>query len=367
MKDFKPDITQMVSPFLLIFIIHATQLGEGILSFERQIAEVAGYDSWMSIPITAVLTSIVIVMIWKIIGDESVDLIDIHQTTFGKIIGNILSFTFCVYFLAISIIVIRSYIEIIQIWFFPDISITLFLIVLFLLFLYICLGGFRIVVGFAFFSIFVTAFLAIFKYQAFIDGHFTNLLPVFIHPLTDILKAVEPMSFSFLGIELILIYAPFIHRFQSGLKWALSGNLLTSFVYLFSAIAIFMYYNELQIQYVSWPTLHLWKVISIAFIERFEFIGISLHFIAIIATCAIYFWAGVQCFHRLTNLSFSGIGIAATILGISSVFYIKNFLIIEKATTLISKVGVYLMFVYIPLLFIIHKIVAGVRKKYAKS
>ncbi len=367
MNHFKPDITQMISPFLLLFIIHATQIGEGILSFERQIASIAGYDSWISIILTGVLTTFIVVIIWKIVGEEQTDFMAIHQYIFGNILGRLLTFLFSLYLFAVSMIVLVSYIEIIQIWFFPEMSIHFFMFILLMLVLYISLGGFRIVAGFAFFSVFVTGFLAIFKYKAFTDGHFNNLLPVFNTPPKDIILAMEPMSFSLLGIELILIYAPFIHRFQSGLKWAVSSNIFTTFVYFFSAIAIFMYYNEQQIQTISWPTLQLWKVINFPIIERFEYVGISLHLIAIIATSCLYFWASMQCFYRLTSFSFRKISIFCALIGISSVHFIHNFLIIEKITLTLSRIGMILLFVYFPLLYVCHKIASGVKKKHANK
>ncbi len=362
----KPDISQMVSPFLLFFILHATQIGEGILSFERRISEVAGYDSWISILLTSLATAIVIFLIWRILPENN-DLIDVHLEVFGKIIGNLFSVCFSLYFFSIAIIIVRSYIEIIQIWFFPELNVTFFLIILYILILYIVLGGFRIVVGFAFFSVFITTFLAIFKHAAFSNGYNDNLLPILNTEFINIIKAIEPMTFGFLGIELILIYAPFLHRFQSGLKWAILGNGLTSFVYLYSTIAIFVYYNMEQLQKITWPSLQLWKVINFPFVERFEFVGISLHFIAIIASACLYFWAGTQCFHRISNISFKKIAILVAITGVFSVFYVTNFLVIEKVTTYLSKCGVYLLFGYIPFLFIWRLFVLGVKKKHGKN
>ncbi|WP_228552418.1 GerAB/ArcD/ProY family transporter [Gracilibacillus salitolerans] len=321
----------------------------------------------MSIILTGLLTTFIIVIIWKIVGDQQIDFMGVHQYIFGNLLGKLLTFIFGLYLFIISIIVLVSYIEIIQIWFFPDMSIHFFLFILLVLILYICLGGFRTVVGFAFFSVFFTAFLAIFKYKAFMVGHFSNLLPVFNTPPKDIILAMEPMSFCLLGIELILVYAPFIHRFQSGLKWAISSNIFTTSVYLFSAIAIFMYYNEQHIQLVSWPTLQLWKVINFPIIERFEYVGISLHLIAIIASSCLYFWASMQSFHRITTFSFRKISIFCALIGVSSIYFIHNFLIIEKITTIMSRVGLVLLFIYIPLLYLFHKIATGVKKKHANK
>ncbi|RCW66993.1 GerAB/ArcD/ProY family transporter [Saliterribacillus persicus] len=358
------DITQQVSPFLIFFIIHASQVGEGVLSFERFIAEKAGYDSWISILLTGIIFSIAIFLICKLsIRNNGEDLIAIHQSLFGKYIGGFFSLFFIAYFFLITMTVIRSYIEIIQVWIFPDLSVFLFSLIIFILLLYYVLGGLRIVVGLLFFSIFTTTFLFSFKYVAFTNGYFSNLLPIMDHSFTEILQAVEPMTYSFLGPELILVYAPFIHQFQKGIKWAIIGNLFTMLVYFLSAFAIFLYFNEQQLLQLSWPTLHMWKVIDLPFIERFEYVGITLHFIAIISTAAIYYWACTQSLFRLTGLSFKKIATAILIISIGFSFFIHDFLVVEFIMQKISKVGFYIIVAYFPILFLWQSILLGVKKK----
>ncbi|ENH96806.1 GerB family spore germination protein [Gracilibacillus halophilus YIM-C55.5] len=358
----KPDITQMVSPFLLLYILHATQVGEGILSFERKIAKLAGYDAWMSIILTGILTTIVIWLIWQIIRNNEEDIIDVHHQLFGKWIGNLCSILLASYFFIVAVSILRSYIEVFQIWFFPDLSIWFFTLVIYILMLYIILGGFRVVVGFAFFSVFITFFLAIFKYAAFTNGYMENLFPMMNTEISNIIRAVEPMMFSFLGIELILLYAPFIKNFQRSKKWAIWGNIITTLVYFISCISIFVYFNETQIQKIAWPTLHLWKIIDYPFIQRFEYLGISLHFFSIIATSCMYFWSTVQTWHRMTNHSFRNIAFILATFGMGSIFLIDNFIIIERSITVMSKIGVIVMVIYIPLLFVWRLIISGVKR-----
>ncbi len=96
----KIDISQMVSPFLVLYILHGTQMGEGVLTFTRRIAKVAGYDAWIGILLTWLLTTIIIVIVWKIVPDGQ-DLIDIHHSIFGKRFGNLLSLLFGVHLLSL--------------------------------------------------------------------------------------------------------------------------------------------------------------------------------------------------------------------------------------------------------------------------
>ncbi len=347
----KVNSTQTVSSFLIAYIIFASQIGESILSYAREIAKVAGYDSWVSILLTGMLITAVISLIWGIIPDQQ-DLIDIHQSLFGKLFGNILSTLFGIYLFFISIFVVQSYVDVIQNWLFPDLSLSWFSLFLSILILYIVLGGFRTVAGFAFFSIWITFFLTSLNIEAFRYGHFDNLLPILNTSYMNLIKAIEPMTSGFLGIELVLLYAPFIRNFRTSLKWAIGANGITTLVYLVATIGMFVYFGQNQIQLISWPALQLWKIISFSLIERFEYVGISLHFMVIIATSCLYFWGCAQCFHRLTNKSFRSISIVFAILGFISMFIINNHMIIEKLSTILTKVGMYILYVYIPILYL---------------
>ena len=45
----------LISPFLIMFIIHSNQVGVGILGFPRYIAAYAGNDAWIVVIITGVV------------------------------------------------------------------------------------------------------------------------------------------------------------------------------------------------------------------------------------------------------------------------------------------------------------------------
>lgn len=361
--SIKPN--QQVSPFLLLYIIHATQIGEGILNFERLIAAEAGYDSWIAVLLTGLMMTIILWIIWKLLNEETVDLIGLHQSIFTKWIGNGLTIIVSIYFLLVPILILRSYLEVIKVWLFEDLFTLGFAIILFLLLLYFIVGGFRITTGLLFISVLVTMFLGIFKYIAFTNANIENLLPIMNHSSKEILSAVKAMFYSFLGIELILIYAPFIRHFQTNIKWAIAANWITTFIYLFSAIAIFLYFSEHQLLKIQWPTLHLWKEINLPFVERFEYIGISLHFIAIIATACIYFWAGIQCIHRVTSLNIRKISIVLAIVCVIGFVSLTSFLVVEKLEKVVNEFGFYFLIGYLPLLFFLSLIKKGV-KKHAK-
>ncbi|MCT2537085.1 spore germination protein [Aquibacillus koreensis] len=361
-NTYKPDITEQLSPFLVVFLIHASQIGEGILSFERFIAEKAGHDSWVSVLLTGGILCLIIYLIYKIVLRGDGDLIKIHQDLFGKWIGNVMTILVGCYFLILSIIVTRSYIEVIQVWMFPELSTFWFSAVIAFLFYTFIIGGFRIVAGLAFFSVILSTLLASFKYVAYTEGYWTNLFPMFDHSPIEIMQAIKPMFYSYLGVELLLIYLPFIKNKKQSLKWAILGNLWSTLVYFVSVIAIFLYFNQDQLQHIVWPTLNLWKVINLPFVERFEYIGVTLHFTVVIATICLYLWAAAQTFFRISNRGYKVITIIILVMTVVGCNTVDNFVLIEQYTTQISYVGYYLVIIYIPFLYIYQSIWLGVKK-----
>ncbi|WP_268870704.1 GerAB/ArcD/ProY family transporter [Alkalihalobacillus hemicellulosilyticus] len=110
----------LVSGFLAFFLIHSVQVGVGMLSFQRTIVKEAGYDGWFSILISGLAVHIIVACMYLLLKRSNGDLMSIHQQIFGKWLGNILSFIAMVYFIGITITVLRSYIEVVQVWMFSD-------------------------------------------------------------------------------------------------------------------------------------------------------------------------------------------------------------------------------------------------------
>ena len=111
-----------ISPFLVFFLLHTMQVGIGVLGFQRIIAQYAGYDAWISVLITGLILHIILWMMYKISETTNGDLLSAHTFVFGKKLGKILTFPFIFYFSLVAVNILRSFIEVIQVWMFPDLS-----------------------------------------------------------------------------------------------------------------------------------------------------------------------------------------------------------------------------------------------------
>mgnify|MGYP003498104754 FL=1 len=130
----------LVSPFLVFFLVHSIQIGIGVLGFQRYIAKSAGYDAWIAVLAFGFIVNLLIWMIYSIMKKGKGDITVIHRDLFGKWIGGLFSLFFVVYLLFFSITVLRTFIEVIQVWMFPEIKVWSFSLVFFFLSYYVFSG-----------------------------------------------------------------------------------------------------------------------------------------------------------------------------------------------------------------------------------
>ncbi|MCP3026827.1 GerAB/ArcD/ProY family transporter [Halobacillus sp. A5] len=353
----------LVTPMFVFFIIHSMQVGVGILGFEGYIAEHSGFDSWISIIMAGVFIHLLLWMLYNILRDSGGDIVSIHRDVFGKYIGGFFSLILSIYFLLLALTVLRTFLEVIQVWIFPSIRIEFFTLVFLMLIYYLVIGGFRLVTGFCMISVILTLPLLLLKFFPIDVGSVNYLYPAIEHSLTDLLKSAKATILSFLGIELLFVFYPFIKHPQRSVKWAHFGVFFTVLIYLATALVAFIYYSEEQLEHVTWGTISLWKIVEFPFIERFEYIGIALWVYVIVPNICLAMWGASRIPKRLFNANQKlMIVVYCAILYILTLF-LDDREIVEKINTFTSQVGFYVL-LYIPLLFVITKVFYKVRNQH---
>ncbi|MEK4029908.1 GerAB/ArcD/ProY family transporter [Pseudobacillus sp. FSL P4-0506] len=352
-----------IDPFIVFFVIISTQIGVGILGFQQLLAKSAGYDSWISVIIAGVATHIVMFMIYKMLNEEDAGLASIHERVFGKWLGKLFNLLFAGYFLLGLLTVTRTYIELVQVWMFPGLSVFLFTFFFFLLVFYIVSGGFRVISGLSFFSVVLPIYLLIVFLFVIPYTDFYNFFPIYEHSTKEILQASRDLTLITLGYETLLVFYPFIQNGQRSKKWAHFGLLFTTIVYLYSTILSFAYFSEEQLQETIWPTLSMLKIVQFPFIERLEYIGVVNWNIIIIPNVCIYLWCASRLFKQTVKIKQrkSAIGVLCIFLFITP--QLETRIQVDKLNDYFSNVGFVINYLYIPLLFILLFIVKKVKKK----
>ncbi|SMQ64313.1 spore germination protein (amino acid permease) [Bacillus sp. OV166] len=344
-----------VKPFLVFFLIHTMQFGIGVLSFQRTLSESSGHDSWMAVIISGIIVHILISMIYKILDKEKGDLIVIHQQTFGKWAGGLLSIGFLLFFLADSAIVLRTYNEVIQVWMFPLMKTWPFALVFLLGVYYVVSNGFRTVTGVCFLGVVLPFYLFFTFFVPLEFSQFRNLLPVWDTSVKNVTLSALDSMFGFSGFQLLFLYYPFIQKPETSQKWAHYGNLFSMAIYLFILIVTLVYFKQDHLLKTTWPTLTLWKIIELPFVERFEFIGITSWSLIILPIICLEVWGASRIAKQLFKMNQKRAVAIFLLVGLMICSLLKDRESILFATRILSF-AVYAFYIYIPFLFIVYHI-----------
>ncbi|KQU57879.1 GerAB/ArcD/ProY family transporter [Rossellomorea marisflavi] len=352
-----------VSPSLAFFLVHSIQVGAGVLGFQRIISIHAGYDGWISVILAGALTHIIMFMMYKMLSTVKGDLVSIHTYVFGKWIGNFFSLLYALYFGLLVITIIRSYVEVVQVWMYPRLSTFIFSLFFLLLTYYIVNGGVRTIAGVAYLGTLLPSYLILTFVFTFKYADFRNILPVFDHSVMEILLSTRDMSLTYLGYEAILMLYPFIKDPEKSQKYAQWGLFATSSIYTLIAIISFGFFAPDQLDKTIWATLSMWKIVEMPFVERFEYIGIANWCLIILPNVCITVWCSSRVIKRMTPMKHRHTLMLISVLCLAGLTFIDKRDQINLLNTISGKSGFYFNFIYIPLLFALVFIMKKVKKQ----
>ncbi|NNU82363.1 spore gernimation protein GerB [Geobacillus sp. BMUD] len=364
MKQPIPD-RFLISPFFVFFVVHAAQIGVGALSFQRPLMKAVGQDAWMVVLLTGLAAHLLIWFMYRLLSRSPFggDIVLLHQHYFGRWFGGLLSLGVFLYYMLAALMVLQSYIEIIKVWVFPFMGTWQFSLIFLALTYYAVLGGFRVVTGLCVWGVVIplaTIFPMVFFPLEY--AQYRNLLPVFDHSFGQLAKASKEMTLQYLGFEMLLMYYPFVKNAPSSQKWAHAANALTTFIYLVIVLISIVFYNKEQIQHVTWPTLTLAKIPEVPFIERMEYIVISIYVLVVFPIITLSVWAATRVVKQLFAVQQRrSLPVLLVILFIGTLL-LQEKADIERISQWTAKLGLYLVAVYVPLLCVSVWVVEKVKK-----
>lgn len=171
-----------VSPIYVFFLIHSAQFGAGVLGFARIIAKESGYGAWIGVVLAGIFLHILMWMRYRMLSWVQGSILELQTYMFGRFIGTGLNLVVLVYFLIVSVSILRTYIEIVQVWMFPTASTLILTIILSVLVYYIISSGFQVMTAICIVSIFISIFYAILcVYCVVVYGHWDVFSPILNH------------------------------------------------------------------------------------------------------------------------------------------------------------------------------------------
>lgn len=172
------------------------------------------------------------------------------------------------------------------------------------------------------------------------------------------------MTLSFIGFEIVLFLYPFIKDPQRSKKWAHFAILTTTLLFTVFAIVTFAYFSEEQLQKALWPTLSMWKILKLSFVDRFEFIGIANWNLIILPNVCLSIWIGSRLVNRIFNIRQKKGVYLFIIPHLAAINFIHTREGIDLLNQSVAKIGFVFTMLYIPLLFIAVQIAKKVKTKW---
>ncbi|MED1722373.1 GerAB/ArcD/ProY family transporter [Brevibacillus parabrevis] len=336
-----------ISAFLAGAMVHAVQIGVGMLGFQRVIAKESGHDAWISVVMAGLVTQLTVWVIVKTLQKyRSADLYGIQEDVFGKWLGKSLGVIFIVYFLTAASIVLRNYIEVVQTWVFPELATWLLSGLILFLALYTMLGGIRVIAGYTVFSIAVTFWLICILYFPLQYAQWEFLLPIMDTSFDKLLKGMVAMSLTSIGFEVLYMVYPYVQdkqRVGRSAQWAI---LATNLLYTFVMIVSLVFFSQGQLMRTIWATLNLKKVVYLPIMERFELVGISLWLLIVLPNITLYLWCAARGAKRVF-----GCEMRTSLYVFLPVLYIASLMLLTRQemnwiNDLFARSGVYFAYVY---------------------
>lgn len=341
-----------ISPFMAVFVILAMQTGMGVLRFQQIITKDAGYDAWISVIIAGLSTHILIWMMYKICEAVEGDVMSANVYLLGKFIGNSLNTLFIFYYSVYCIATLSILMEVIRTWMFPDLNPFLFASVYLLLGIYIVYGGFRTVAGISFFSLVIPSYLLLSFVFPLKNGDVTNLLPVFDHTPMELIRSAYHMAPTFFGYGILLFFYPFIKKPQQSKKWVHTGLLVSTFVNTCLAVISFVYFPPELLDRSIWPTLEMWKIVRLPFIERFEYLGIANFTLILIPNVATALWVASRIAKRVYHFNQRKAVVVTALMCLVSVLQINSLERADYLYQLSIKAGIVSAYIYTPIIYV---------------
>ncbi|PFN06481.1 MULTISPECIES: GerAB/ArcD/ProY family transporter [Bacillus cereus group] len=309
-----------------IFLINGMQVGTGVLSLPRVLAEKAGTDGWIAILIGWVLSTISGVFIVTTAAKYPEDTIyDILIRFFGKIVGKVLVIIYMIYFVFYSCIVLINAMLYLKGWLLPKtpdyLVIFLFSIPTFL----IARNGPRILGRYSELTFYTMLWLPLFFLIPLKEGgSWLPFFPLLKEGWGPVFTAVPTTIFAYLGFDIAFFLYPYLQKKQYAVHGMVIANTLTMLFYLFATIVCFAYFSPDSITQFNQPVLNLLKVIEFRFLERFDMILLAVYLTVVSTAWIPCIYCAVFCSNRLLGKqNYSSHVVVLLLLIISFVFWTR--------------------------------------------
>ncbi|CAI6085926.1 Spore germination protein YndE [Cohnella sp. JJ-181] len=348
-----------LSPIHLFFLLYVSLVGAGLMDFQRYVSASSGQDGWIAVLAASLFVVLMIWMMYGILSRQAppgANLVDVNRRYFGKAIGAALNVCFVVYFLWGAFVTLRFYLQVIEVWIFPEMNQWPLVICIFALLYYTVSGGIQTVAGICFWgtlSIFLFVLPQCLPVLPYLHPH--NMTPVLDHSAAELFDSTRLMARQFLGCLVLMAVFPYIKEGGRSSKWSYGAAGAAAFIYILMLLLALMYFSPQQLKETVWPTLSVVSIIHVPLMQRLEYVVLNMWLLKMVSNISVGLWAACHSLKQQLRIR-PRISLAGALIGFLILFYLVDDPgDTRRIISLYMKTGEYLVFAYIPIVFVISR------------
>ncbi|WP_139991540.1 GerAB/ArcD/ProY family transporter [Paenibacillus paridis] len=331
-----------ITSMQFIFIISGIQISVAVLSLPRKLAEAAGTDGLLALPLGYLLNLLcgyIIIMVMRKSSEKT--LFDTVSKTMGTWVGKGFALLMAFYFLHLMYDGLVRAILIVKTWLMPNTQGYVLLILLLFPAYKIALGGPRILGRYAELVAVISCWLPFVYLFTLKYAHWLNLLPLFKDGFLPVLTAVKATIYPSLGIIAVFIFYPYLQKKEKAVSSLIISNSITMFVYIFITTICFVYYSPHESTVYNDPIISILKTIEFRFIERIEIPFISFYLFVFSLVWIPCMYIASFCMSLVFGLSDHRLPlrVLVIVLAIGTFFYLPTYNQSDKIELWLARFG----------------------------
>lgn len=295
-----------ISSAQLAAILSITMMGIGILSLPRALVEKVGPDSPFIILVGVAIVLVLGLIISKLSNKFPKEtIVEFGNSLLGKFIGALISFGLFGFYLVFSAIEVRMFGEIMKTYLLINTPIEVLMITYMLAVIYVVRSGIETIARMSQILFPIVLFTSVITMIPLLpELDFTHFLPLLKTPPIKMIKALPLMVFSFLGLELTLLFSPSVIDKKNIKKYVIFSIMLIGFIYFNTVVVTIARFGLVETSHIIWPALEIFKTVDIpgAFIENIHIYTIAIWvFSVLMTTVGFYFAASFTLRHIIKS------------------------------------------------------------------
>ncbi|MBB6215573.1 spore germination protein [Anaerosolibacter carboniphilus] len=278
----------------LAAILSVTIIGVGILSLPRLVVDEVGADNWVLV-IAGSGLALVFGLIMAFVGKKfpGRTYLELTQSLLGKPVGTLITLGFSLYLMILAAIEVRIFGEVTKQYLLFNTPLEALSVTILVLAVYLARSGIETIARMAEIIFPIATVIAVLLVLPVIpELDVSYILPLLRTPPMKFIKALPTVVFSYVGMEVVLLFSSFVKDTKKIHKSVILTIALVTWFYLSVTWLTVSRFGLIETAHILWPALELFKTVDLpgAFLENVEAFIMSIWIFSVFMTLAVAYF-----------------------------------------------------------------------------